>query len=134
MSSTSRRNFFMGLLLPFAMAACQAGGGPEKVAHQFMDTYYVAMNIRGTAPLTMGLAKEKLTNQIQLLDGQAVTAGTDVPRVTYRMVSTEDGADGEKSFVFEVTPHEQEVGKRKVMVKTRQENGQWLVSQWVETP
>ena len=134
MSSPSRRNFFMGLLIPFAVAACQGKGAPDIVAQQFMDSYYVNMNLDGAKKLSMGLAQEKLSDQIKLLDGQTITAGTNVPKVTYRVLSSEDGADGEKSYVFEVTPHEEEVGKRKVMVKVRQDNGEWRVSQFVETP
>jgi hypothetical protein len=83
--------------------------------------------------LSMGLAKEKLENQIRLLDGQSITAGTNVPKVDIHLLSSEPGQDGEVSFIFEVTPRAQDVGKRKVYVKVRQENGRWLISQFTES-
>jgi hypothetical protein len=133
MLESSRRNFILGLVLPLTVSACGKQPEPEQVARKFMESYYINMSLKEAQTLSMGLAKEKLENQIRLLDGQSITAGTNVPKVDIHLLSSEPGQDGEVSFIFEVTPRAQDVGKRKVYVKVRQENGRWLISQFTES-
>ena len=133
MKETTRRNFFASLAIPLAMTACHSEAPSQKTATQFMDRYYVNMSLKEAKCLSTGLASEKLENQLKLLDGQNVSAGTNVPKVVFHLVSSEKTGDGEMAYIYEVKPEAEDVGRRKVFVKVREENGKWLVSQWTET-
>jgi len=133
MNETTRRNFLASLAVPLAMAACQSQDPSQKTATQFMDRYYVNMSLQEAKGLSTGLASEKLESQLKLLDGQNITAGTNVPKVMFHLVSSEKVGDGEMAYIYEVKPEAEDIGRRKVYVKVRQENGKWLVSQFTET-
>jgi hypothetical protein len=135
MSLSTRRKFLLGLILPFTINACAKQSASDQVAKQFMEAYYVRIDLKAAEAVSSGLAREKLSHQVQLLDG--TSSGTspgsaaNVPAVTYRLVSTQPRPD-DTIYIFEVNPHAQDVGKRKVFVKVRNEDGHWAVSQFTE--
>ena len=129
---SSRRSFILGLVVPLTLSACAKGPEYEQVARKFMDKYYIEMSLAGAKEYTTGLAKEKLENQIKLLDGQNPGPGTDIPRVQVKLQSNEAPGPDEASLIYEVTPHAEDVGKRKVYLKLRKEGGDWKVTQWSE--
>jgi len=133
MSGSSRRNFLLGLIIPLTLsAACAKEAPSEQAAKKFMDAYYVRINLQDAEKLSSGLAQERLTHQISLLDGTKINANTNVPTVDFKLVSQDPPNADEASYVFEVIPHVQDIGHRKVYVKLRQDNGAWKVSQFTE--
>jgi len=133
MSESSRRNFLLGLIVPLTMsAACAKEPPSELIAKQFMDSYYVKINLPDAAKLTSGLAQEKLSHQMSLLDGTKINSNTNVPTVDFKLISSENPSGEEATYVFEVIPHVQDVGHRKVFVKLRRDGQNWLVSQFIE--
>ena len=132
MSLSTRRRFFISLVLPFTMSACAKQPASEQVAKKFMEAYYVRIDLKGADQLSMGLAKEKLDHQIQLLDGQGLGKSADIPNVDINLVSTPSNTPDETTFIYQVIPHVADVGKRSVFVKLRKEDGQWKVSQFIE--
>lgn len=136
MARSNRRKFFLTLAVPLAMSACAKPPVSQRVAAQFMDAYYVQIDLKAADQLSSGLAKDRLDQQIKLLDGTSTGtspgAGANAPTVTYRLVSQESPAAGEFNYIFEVDPHVQDIGKRKVFVKVREEGGKFSVSQFTE--
>ncbi|HCU24050.1 MAG TPA: hypothetical protein DF383_03455 [Deltaproteobacteria bacterium] len=134
MSAQSRRRFLLSLMIPFTVSACGAGPESEKIAKQFMDAYYVKIDLEAAKKVSSGLAAEKLEKQLVLIQGLPPDQGKDLPKVNFHLSSTGDATSTEASYIFEVDPHVQDVGKRKVFVKLRQEGGEWKVSQFSEQP
>lgn len=136
MSLSSRRKFFLTLVLPLTMSACAKPSEAERVAQKFMDAYYVQIDLKAAEQLSSGPAQERLSHQVQLLDGTSTGtspgAAANAPSVTYKLVSQETPGAGESVYIFEVNPHVQAIGQRKVFVKMREAGGKWTVSQFTE--
>ncbi len=129
---SSRRKFLMGLIIPFTMTACSKGPASEQVVQQFMEDYYVKMDLKGAEALSMGLAKEKLDREIQLVGGQTLGSSAHVPTVDIALKSKDFESAEEASYIYRVIPKVHDVGERMVYVKLRHEGGQWKVSQFLE--
>jgi len=136
MALSTRRKFFLSLAVPLTMSACSKQPEPERVANKFMNAYYVQIDLKEAQQLSGGLAKEKISQQVALLDGTstgtAPGAGANAPSVTYKLISQQSPSPDEAIYIFEVDPHVQDIGHRKVFVKLRQETGKWTVSQFTE--
>ncbi len=134
MSNHSRRSFFISLVVPLTITAAACSKNPEskQVAIQFMDDYYVQMNLKNLAPLTSGLAKEKIDQQLLLLEGTTPEPPSGKPRVTYDLVSSKTDSPDEASYIFSVDVHIQDMGKRKVYIKVRNEGSRWMITQFQE--
>lgn len=135
MSQRSRRNFLLSLIVPFtlAQASCQAPSPSQKAAEKFMDAYYVRLDVAAAVPLTADLAKEKLQGQVQLLQGAGgADPAQDKPQVTYKLINHNVDGPDTASYVYEVRTHVEELGKRMVFVKLRNEGGTWIVTQFTE--
>lgn len=136
MSAQSRRRFLMSLMVPLTLSACAKQAPSEQTAKKFMDAYYVQIDLKQAEQLSDGLAKEKLAKQVSLLDGTSTGnspgAGANAPSVTYGLVSQQSESPDEATYIFEVNPHVQDIGKRKVFVKVRQTGGKWSVTQFTE--
>ncbi len=135
MSPNSRRRFLMTLMLPLTLQACHSQTDSEKSARQFIETYYVHFNPREAKELSGGLAEEKISHQIALLEGVTPEDPSQLPKVDYRLVSTPDAASPqEASYIFEVTSKAKDVGEKKVYMKLRMSDGVWKVMQFSEQP
>ena len=135
MSQRSRRGFLLSLIVPFTVtaAACSQPSPAQKVADQFMEAYYVRVSVKEASGFAEGLAMEKLKGQLELLAGDGgPEPAKDIPRVTLSLIDKKNPSADEATYVYEVRTHVQDVGKRMVFVKLRQEGGKWLVTQFTE--
>ena len=122
-------------LLGAAWVACaQPTSSPQATAQAFVDRFFVESNQRAALPLTEGVARAKLEEELRLLDGQAANSD-ERPRVYYRQVSEQRQDDG-MAFYFRLTvvvigdqPIEPEL-----IVRVRQRGDQWRVSNYEVLP
>jgi hypothetical protein len=135
MSQRSRRGFLLSLIVPLTLAqtACSSRSPSEQVADKFMDAYYVKFSVAEALPLSADLAKEKLQGQLQLLQGAGGSdPAQDKPQVSYKLINRGAGSADTATYVYEIHAQVQDLGKRMVFVKLRNEGGQWLVTQFTE--
>lgn len=134
MSQRSRRAFLLSLVVPLTLSAsaCTQPSQSQKAADQFVEAYYVQISVADAVKMATGLAKAKLDGQLKLLAGAGPEPVADKPRVTFKLISSKSAEAGEATYVYEIHTHVQDVGKRMVFVKVRQENGNWLVTQFTE--
>ena len=134
MSQRSRRGFLLSLIVPFTFtaAACAKPSPSQQMANQFIEAYYVQINLKSAEVLTSGLAKEKLDKQMQLVQGAGAEPLSEKPRVTFALIKKDSDSADSATYVYEVRTHVEDVGKRMVFVKLRQESGAWKVTQFTE--
>ena len=112
------------------LAACsRSTDSPRATAQAFVDRFFVEANHQAALPLTDGLARAKVQDELRLLDGTAASTGDERPRVYYRELSEHSQDDG-MTLYFRLTvviageqPMEPEV-----MIRVHSSDGQWRVS------
>jgi hypothetical protein len=124
------------LLLGSSVAACsQPTTSPQATARAFVDRFFVEANQGAALPLTEGVARAKLEEELRLRGDQPASAPDERPRVYYQQVSERTQADG-MAFYFRLTvvaigdqPIEPEV-----IVRLRPSGNQWRVSNFEVLP
>lgn len=135
MSQRSRRGFFLSLIVPFTLTtvACSRPSPSQQVADQFMEAYYVRVSVKEATAFADGLAKEKLQGQLDLMAGDGgPDSAKNIPHVTLSLIDKQHPSADEATYVYEVRTSVEDVGKRTVFVKMRQEGGKWVVTQFTE--
>lgn len=127
-----RRKFLASLVVPFAVVSCTQTSESEKIARDFIQSYYVQMDLNHVLPYTEGLARDRIKSQIDLLGGQMPGAAAQIPTVDYKLLSQSSEGSEAMSYIFLITPKVSDIGKRKVYVKLRQDGKNWKVSQYTE--
>src|SRR5574341_115591 len=74
----------------------------QGVAEEFVDQHYVRIDLRKAKEVAVGLALEKINEEIRLTAGQVIDASTRKPSVRYRLVEKKEG-EGRVSFLYEGT-------------------------------
>ena len=105
----------------------------QGVAEEFVDQHYVHIDLQQAKEYVIGLALEKLNNEIRLTAGQAIDASTRKPKVNYRLVEKKEG-DGRVSFLYEGTIQAEDAPEftRRWLIVARKEGNQWRVSNFTE--
>jgi hypothetical protein len=124
------------LILSIGLLACtQPTGSPQTTAQAFLERFFVEANQRAALPLTEGVARAKLEEEIRLLGDQAASTTDERPRVYYRQLSQQTQDDG-MAFHFRLTvvvvgdpPIEPEL-----IVRVRPSGDQWRVSNYEVLP
>lgn len=122
-----------GLVIPLTVGACAKTTASEQAARQFMEAYYVRMDLKGSKVLTEGLAQQKVASQMRLLDGKSSAQLARLPSIRYELVSSQVVGEDEVKYIFEVRPQVKELMKRRIFLKLRRVQGQWRVTQFVES-
>ena len=130
----TRRGVLCAVLL-LALAGCQGEGDttPQGAAEAFMDRHYVEIDLAKARELTVGLARNKLEEELRLTSGQAIDAGTRKPRVYYKLMQRRESR-GRTAFVYKLTIRPDGGGEftRKLMIRVRREEAGWRVSNYME--
>ncbi len=137
MLNASRRNFFMGLILPFSMAmnTCtdSATSPADQVAEQYMKAYYIEYDVKKALPLTEGLAKDKLANELNLSEEAHNEGPLPKPPADFTLQSKKEEGPQEVSYTYIVEIKQQDIPAHKIYLKLRQQDSQgWKVSQVIE--
>jgi hypothetical protein len=116
-------------------AACRRDlSTAQGVAEEFVDQHYVEINLENAKNYTVGLALEKINDEIRLTAGQTIDASTRKPKVHYRMIEKKE-TDGRVSFMYEGTIRAEDAPEftRRWLVVARREGDQWRVSNFTES-
>ena len=103
------------------------------VAEAFLDEHYVRIDLQKAKEYTIGLALQKVDDEIRLTSGQLIDASTRKPRVHYRFLEKRESLQ-RATFVYEGTIQVEDapVFTRRWMVTARKEGERWLVSNFTE--
>ena len=77
-------------------------GTAQGVAEEFLDQHYVNIDIPKAKQYAVGLALEKLNEEIRLIVGQTIDASMQKSRINYRLLEKKDGTM-RVSFLYEGT-------------------------------
>ena len=124
------------LLLLLAVSGCGRDlGTAQGVVEEFVDQHYVHIDLRKAKEYTVGLALEKINEEIRLTAGHAIDASTRKPNIHYRLLEKK-AAEGRASFLYEGTIQAEDAPefKRRWLVTARKEGSQWRVSNFTEFP
>lgn len=123
-------------LLALGVGCAPDPASPRGAVERFLDTHYVRIDVRGSLPLTAGVARAKVEREIALTEGVAIDATTRTPSIHYRLLEETPGEDGSMRFLYEATiaPPEAEAFRRRWLVLARQVDGAWMVTNYEELP
>jgi hypothetical protein len=109
-------------------------GTAQGVAEEFVDQHYVNINIQKAKQYAIGLALEKLNEEIRLTAGQNIDASTQKPNISYALIEKKEGAN-RASFLYEGTIRSDDgtTFTRKWLIAARKEGNQWRVSNFTES-
>jgi len=131
-----RRTFALSLIvLNLFLTGCGRDlGTAQGVAEEFVDQHYVHIDIQKAKQYAVGLALEKLNQEIRLTAGQAIDASTQKPKVNYALLEKKEGAN-RASFLYEGTIRSEDgtTFTRKWLIAARKEGNQWRVSNFTES-
>jgi hypothetical protein len=130
----SQRIIFL-LVWTFLFSACGRDlGTAQGVVEEFVDQRYVHIDLQKAKTYVVGLALNKIDEEIRLTAGQTIDASTQKPRVNYRLLEKKDGAT-RASFLYEGTIRSDDgtAFTRKWLVAARKEGNQWRVSNFSES-
>jgi hypothetical protein len=125
--------------LAFALACAAPGCRPDAstargTAERFLDAHFVFIDLPAALPFTSGLARQKVENEIRLVEGQPIDEATRKPRVHYRLL--EERPDGEHSVSYlyrgDIRIDDADAIERRWLVTVRSENGAWRVTNYQE--
>jgi hypothetical protein len=123
------------LVWTFLFSACGHDlGTAQGVVEEFVDQHYVHIDLQKAKTYVVGLALNKINEEIRLTAGQTIDASTQKPRVNYRLLEKKDGAT-RASFLYEGTIRSDDgtAFTRKWLIAARKEGNQWRVSNFSES-
>jgi CRISPR/Cas system-associated protein Csx1 len=105
----------------------------QGVVEEFVDHHYVYINLAKAKEYSVGLALQKIDEEIRLTSGQAIDASTRKPKVHYRLLEKKEEPT-RASFSYEVTIQAEDAPQftRRLVIAARKENNQWRVSNFTE--
>lgn len=132
------RKYFL-IALSFSLIAVSFGAcrrdlrTAQGVVEEFVDQHYVNINLQKAKEYSVGLALEKINEEIRLTSGQVIDASTRKPRVHYRLLEKKEG-ERRASFVYEGAIRAEDAPKftRRWLILARKEGNQWRVSNFTE--
>jgi hypothetical protein len=109
-------------------------GTAQGTVEEFVDQHYVHIDIAKAKQYAVGLALEKLNEEIRLTAGQAIDASTHKPKVNYQIIEKKE-SDKRASFLYEGTIRSDDGTSftRKWLIAARKEGNQWRVSNFTES-
>ena len=105
----------------------------QGVVEEFVDHHYVYINLARAKEYSVGLALQKIDEEIRLTSGQAIDASTRKPKVHYRLLEKKEEPT-RASFMYEVTIQAEDTPEfvRRLVIAARKEKNQWRVSNFTE--
>ncbi len=106
----------------------------QGVADEFVDQHYVNIDLNRAREYSVGLARDKIDNEIRLTRGQAIDASTRKPKVHFQLVETKQESEGRISFFYKGTIEVEDAPEftRRWLVVARKEGDGWRVSNFTE--
>jgi hypothetical protein len=109
-------------------------GTAQGVVEEFVDQHYVHIDIPKAKQYAVGLAVQKLDEEIRLTSGHVIDASTRKPKVNYKMLEKKE-AGGRASFLYEGTIQSDDGTSftRKWLIAARKDGSHWRVSNFTES-
>ena len=106
----------------------------QGVADEFVDQHYVNIDLPRARDYSVGLARDKIDDEIRLTSGQAIDASTRKPKVHYQLLETKQESEGRVSFFYKGTIEVEDAPEftRRWLVVARKEGDGWRVSNFTE--
>ena len=125
--------YVFAILLTALVLGCHPANSARGVVDNFIDQYYVAINLKAAEPYCTGLALDKIHHEMQLTAGQNIDANTRKPVVHYRLKAERDGTD-HVEFLFRATIDVPDGGsfEKNWMITARKDSAAWKVSNFGE--
>ncbi|HTM10952.1 MAG TPA: hypothetical protein VL754_21415 [Verrucomicrobiae bacterium] len=123
------------ILFAAPMGACGRDlKSAEGVAQEFVDQHYVNIDLARAREYSVGLARDKIDDEIRLTRGQAIDASTRKPNVRYELVEKKQEGEGRISFFYKGTIQAEDAPEftRRWLVVARKEGDGWRVSNFSE--
>ena len=105
----------------------------QGIAEEFVDQHYINIDLQKSKEYSVGLALQKINDELRLTAGQVIDASTRKPAVHYRLLEKKS-AEGRASFLFEGTIRAEDAPEftRRWLITTRREGKSWRVSNFTE--
>ena len=106
----------------------------QGVADEFVDQHYVNIDLARAREYSVGLARDKIDDEIRLTRGQAIDASTRKPRIRYELVEKKQESEARVSFFYKGTIEVEDAPEftRRWLVVARKEGDGWRVSNFTE--
>ncbi len=106
----------------------------QGVADEFVDQHYVNIDLQRAREYAVGLARDKIDDEIRLTRGQAIDASTRKPNVRYELTETKQESPERISFFYKGTIQAEDAPEftRRWLVVARKEGDGWRVSNFTE--
>jgi hypothetical protein len=131
----NRRTVLLLAFCALSLSACRGRdlSTAQGTAEEFLDQYYVNIDLQKAREFTVGLARQKLDEELRLTAGQVIDASTRRPRVDYRLLEKKERVQ-RASFLYLGTIQAEDAPEftRRWLVLTRKEGDRWKVSNFTE--
>ena len=130
--------FYIGAALFLGLLCINACGHDlntaQGTAEEFVDQYYVAIDLPKARALAVSVALSKLTEESRLTSGQTIDASTRKPRIHYKLLEKREG-DQRATFLYEgiIQSDDNTSFTRQWLITTRMEGTHWRVSNFTES-
>lgn len=106
----------------------------QGIAEEFVDQHYVTIDLPKAKALTVSVAQHKVDEEIRLTTGQRIDAATQKPRVHYRLLEKNEGAE-RSTYLYEGTIQSEDNTSftRRWLITARKEGNGWRVSNFTES-
>ncbi len=133
------KNLFASIALPLCLLAvlldgCSRDlGTAQGVVEEFVDQHYVHIDLQKAKEYSVGLALQKINEEIRLTSGQVIDASTRKPRIHYRLLEKKEG-EQQASFLYEGTIRAEDAPEfsRRWLIVARKQGDRWRVSNFTE--
>ena len=136
----ARHGSVWGILILIALmltaGACsksKPASDPREVADQFMDLYYVRMNMGEARKLSGGEARKKLKAQMDAVKDGKPDKPAGKPAVKFEMTASDKASATEANFTYRVTPQTSDVRPINVQLSLAAQKERWRVRSFSET-
>jgi hypothetical protein len=104
------------------------------VVEEFIDQNYVRIDLQEARKYVVGVALEKMNEQIRLTAGHTIDASTQKPRVNYQLLEKREG-ENRASFLYLGTVRTDDGYEftRRWLITARKQDDVWRVSNFSES-
>ena len=136
----ARHGSVWGILILIALmltaGACsksKPASDPREVADQFMDLYYVRMNMAEALKVSGGEARKKLKAQMDAVKDVKPDKPAGKPAVKFEMTASDKASATEANFTYRVTPQTSDVRPINVQLSLVAQKERWRVRSFSES-
>lgn len=119
----------------YGLSACQSDpNSPHGVAERFLDAHYVTMDLQAAKAYCVGLARQRVEEEILLTEGLVIDANTRRPRVYYTLLKETPRGEKRTSLQYEakITVDGAGAFRKEILLTLLREEEGWRVMNYNE--